>query len=88
MKIEFSCGHDIPDEDIIRRHERSMTNLQKAIKYCDTIKIYDNTSQKHELLFELDKLFVKSIENVEFPKWINKIIKLSSLKLGCEIEFI
>jgi predicted ABC-type ATPase len=81
-------GHNIPDEDIIRRHRRSMENLKKAIKYCDKTKIYDNTLQKHELLFELDGILVKSMENLELPKWIHKIITPFSLKLGGEIEFI
>lgn len=81
-------GHNIPDEDIIRRHERSMKNLRKAIGYCDKAKIYDNTLQKHELLFELEGVFVKSIENLDIPKWINKIVNISTLKLGNEIAFI
>lgn len=81
-------GHNIPDGDIIRRHGRSMKNLRKAIEYCDRTKIYDNTFNKHELLFELEGMVIKSIENIEFPKWIQKIINLTSLKVGSKIEFI
>lgn len=46
-------GHNIPDEDIIRRHDRSMKNLKKAITYVDRVKVYDNTTSKYKLLFEL-----------------------------------
>lgn len=80
-------GHNIPDEDIIRRHERSMKNLKNAIQYCDQTRIYDNTSKKHQLLFELDGKSIKSIENVEFPTWVGEIIDPQTLKLGCEVEF-
>jgi predicted ABC-type ATPase len=81
-------GHNIPDEDIIRRHGRSMKNLSKAIEYCDKTKIYDNTFNKHQLLFELDGKLVQSIENIKNPPWVQEIINPASLKLGREIEFI
>ncbi len=81
-------GHNIPDEDIIRRHERSMKNLKKALEYSNRIKIYDNTFNKHQLLFELEGLSVKSIENVKMPQWVYEIINLVSLKLGGKLELL
>ena len=81
-------GHNIPDEDIIRRHGRSMKNLKKALEYSDRIKIYDNTFKKHQLLFELEGLSVKSIENVKMPQWVYEIINLATLKLGGKLVLV
>ena len=81
-------GHNIPDEDIIRRHERSMKNFSKALEFSDRTKVYDNTFNKHQLLFELERRTIKSIENVKFPKWLHDLIHISSLKLGGEINFL
>jgi predicted ABC-type ATPase len=81
-------GHNIPDEDIIRRYGRSMKNFSKALEYADKTKVYDNTFKQHQLLFELEGKVVKSIENVDLPNWVQFIIETSSLKLGQNLSFI
>ena len=37
-------GHGIKEEDIRRRYEQSLKNLQKIIPLCNQIFIYDNTN--------------------------------------------
>lgn len=81
-------GHNVPDEDIIRRHNRSINNLRKAIVYSDKTKIYDNTFNKHQLVLELDGPIIKSMEHIVLPDWFNKVIKPQSLKLGAELRFV
>lgn len=35
-------GHDIPQEDVIRRHEKRFEDLMKILPYCDEVHFYDN----------------------------------------------
>lgn len=37
-------GHNVPDEDIRRRYERSLNNLPKAIALADNVLVYDNST--------------------------------------------
>jgi predicted ABC-type ATPase len=36
-------GHDVPEEDIRRRFERSMANLPLAAEFVDLLSVYDNS---------------------------------------------
>jgi predicted ABC-type ATPase len=65
-------GHDVPREDILRRYERSLANLNKAAKIVDTLILYDNsTSAGHQLLatIEGDRMVVYV---PELPGWVAK----------------
>jgi predicted ABC-type ATPase len=65
-------GHDVPREDILRRYERSLANLNKAAKIVDTLILYDNsTSAGHQLLatIEGDRSVVYM---PELPSWVAK----------------
>lgn len=35
-------GHDIPADDVIRRHNSRFENLAKILPYCDEVHFYDN----------------------------------------------
>jgi predicted ABC-type ATPase len=65
-------GHDVPREDILRRYDRSLANLNKAAKVVDTLILYDNsTSAGHQLLatVEGDRAVVYV---TELPSWVAK----------------
>jgi predicted ABC-type ATPase len=36
-------GHDVPEEDIRRRFERSMANSPLAAEFVDLLSVYDNS---------------------------------------------
>jgi len=36
-------GHGIPQDDIMRRYDRSFENLEKILPLCDRIEIHDNS---------------------------------------------
>lgn len=38
-------GHDIPQEDVIRRYETRFDSLIKLLPYCDEVKFYDNENR-------------------------------------------
>ena len=48
-------GHDVPQEDIVRRYERSLENLPSAIEKADKTTLYDNSGRRTEIVGHLDK---------------------------------
>jgi predicted ABC-type ATPase len=65
-------GHDVPREDILRRYERSLANLNKAAKIVDLLILYDNsTAAGHQILATIEGdsqvLYV-----AELPSWVAK----------------
>nr|AIW54596.1 Zeta toxin PezT [Clostridium botulinum]AIW54778.1 Zeta toxin PezT [Clostridium botulinum] len=62
-------GHNIPKELIYQRYDKSLNNLNLAMKIADAIKIYDNSKdKKRETVFiaENNKILYKS---KEIPNW-------------------
>lgn len=43
-------GHDVPDEDIVRRYHRSLANLPKAKAMADSYTILDNSNQGYTVV--------------------------------------
>lgn len=77
IKIRVSQGgHDIPEEDVLRRYPRSLRNLSKAMEVCDEILIYDN-SVDFELvcIVECGKEVYKN-KGVEAP-WVSALINMN-----------
>ena len=65
-------GHDVPVEDILRRYERSLANLNKAAKIVDELILYDNsTNAGHQLIaaIESDRTVIYV---PELPDWVVK----------------
>jgi predicted ABC-type ATPase len=65
-------GHDVPREDILRRYERSLANLNKAAKIVDELILYDNsTDAGHQILaaIESDRTVIYV---PELPNWVAK----------------
>jgi predicted ABC-type ATPase len=73
-------GHDVPREDILRRYDRSLANLNKAAKIVDELILYDNsTDAGHQLIAAT--LFQRGCANEsyrtviyvsELPSWVVK----------------
>jgi predicted ABC-type ATPase len=65
-------GHDVPREDILRRYDRSLANLNKAAKIVDELILYDNsTSVGHQLLATIEG--DRTVAYVpELPSWVAK----------------
>lgn len=36
-------GHDVPEDKIVSRYEKSLRNISRILQYCDIMHIYDNT---------------------------------------------
>jgi predicted ABC-type ATPase len=67
-------GHNVPNEDIARRYERSINNLPKAFEVADRAYILDNSTTKLDLLYFKNGRIEKQIKYI-LPKWAEKSIK-------------
>jgi predicted ABC-type ATPase len=53
-------GHEIPDRDVLRRYEASLSRLPKALMLANQAVIIDNSAKKPVRLMEIaDRLFMK-----------------------------
>jgi predicted ABC-type ATPase len=64
----------VPRADILRRYERSLTNLSKAAKIADQLTLYDNsTAVGHQLIATVEGtqavIYVQ-----ELPRWLDRAI--------------
>jgi predicted ABC-type ATPase len=65
-------GHDVPIDDILRRYDRSLANLNKAAKIVDRLILYDNsTAAGHQILATIEG-DSKVIYVSELPSWVVK----------------
>lgn len=65
-------GHNVPTEDILRRYERSLLNLNKAAKIVDRLALYDNsTNVGHQLVATIENsqtvIYMKKL-----PVWVDR----------------
>lgn len=71
-------GHDIPTEDILRRHKRSIENLIQNLEILDNLLVVDNSNLNGELIIEYSQGLIRYQSN-HVPQWVNPIIsKLKS----------
>jgi len=69
-----SGGHNVPEEDIRRRYERSLVNLPIALRFTDNAIIFDNsTNLGHQIKLTIENK--KVIEQAEtLPEWLIRAI--------------
>lgn len=67
-----SNGHGVPESDITRRRQKSLKNLEKAIKLADTVTVFDNSQNLNHRNF-LKVLRIKDGKvkylSDNLPKW-------------------
>ena len=64
-------GHDVPEEKIISRYERSLRNLSKLVRIADHTRVIDNSGDKPHLICEVRD---QQITIWETPQWSKKAI--------------
>jgi predicted ABC-type ATPase len=62
-------GHSVPDDDVRRRYERSISNAVRALRDVDVAKFYDNTGDRARLVLaaEAGKIVWRADP---FPAWL------------------
>lgn len=62
-------GHNVPDDDVMRRYSRSIKNLEQALKFADRALVMDNSEKKGlRLVFSQEHGKVKYLSE-NLPKW-------------------
>ena len=62
-------GHDVPQDKIVSRYYRSLSNLKEAVKYTDRAYIFDNSSHKRTWICEITNATKVEIKQDNIPKW-------------------
>ncbi len=61
-------GHDVPEEDIHRRYDRSVANLPVAVERADHALVFDNSTKRgFQLVAYFDQGQPESLD--ELPSW-------------------
>jgi len=61
-------GHNVPMADVLRRFDRSMTNLSIAMTIADRSYVIDNSGTRRRLLLSYENGKVKRLAKV-IPRW-------------------
>ena len=76
-------GHDVPEEKIISRYERSLRNLAKIVRIADHTRVIDNSENEPHLICEVLNQLVTIWETAH---WNKKEIVTCSHRLCLRIE--
>ena len=61
-------GHAVPPEDVARRFERSLNNLNDSFNVAHRIFILDNSDERRHLLFSMEGGRIKHLSS-QLPDW-------------------
>jgi len=64
-------GHDVPEDKIISRYEKSLRNLTLLVRIADHTRVIDNSNDKPRLICEVHNQHVTIWEN---EQWTRKAI--------------
>lgn len=71
-------GHGVPEEKIRSRYEKALSLIPELVNVCDSLNIWDNSTETPYRIFRKKK---DSIDIFENPIWdvneIKKIIKIN-----------
>jgi predicted ABC-type ATPase len=62
-------GHDVPDEDVRRRYERSLANLMPAVARANEAWLYDNSGDQPQLVLEARNGSI-AWRAADLPAWV------------------
>jgi len=73
-------GHNVPEEDIRRRYERSLANLPIALQLIDNAIIFDNsTDVGHQIKLSIQARKITQ-QAEELPEWLIRAIPPEQLQ--------
>ena len=65
-------GHDVPDEDIRRRYERSLSNLPVPLRLVNEAWLFDNGGDEPQIMLETREGVVTWRAEHE-PEWVTRV---------------
>ena len=71
----LSGGHNVPEDKIKSRYERSLRNLHEAILLSDRAYIFDNSESSHKWIAEYDGATGElRYKEDEIPQWVEQYV--------------
>jgi predicted ABC-type ATPase len=67
-----SGGHNVPDENVRRRYQRSLVNAVEALRIAHEAVVYDNSGLRHKKALELRNGIV-TWHIAQKPKWVSEL---------------
>ncbi|MGE4337651.1 MAG: AAA family ATPase [Pigmentiphaga sp.] len=71
-------GHFVPDDDVVRRYQRSLANLAAGVSAVDRAWLLDNTGERMRLVATIERGQVKS-STVALPEWV-QVAKIPAIE--------
>lgn len=71
-------GHFVPDDDVVRRYQRSLANLAAGVSAVDRAWLLDNTGERTRLVATIECGQVKSFA-VALPEWV-QVAKIPAIE--------
>lgn len=65
-------GHSVPEEKIKSRYDKALSLIPELVEVCDSLNIWDNSTEKPYHIFRKKKDKIDIFEN---PIWTNEDIK-------------
>lgn len=65
-------GHHIATEDILRRHQTSLTNLLEHLNLIDHLIVIDDSKSAGEIVLEANQTTIKH-HGTHLPNWVEMI---------------
>lgn len=56
-------GHDVPEQDILRRFDRSLANLPIAMQLSDTVRVLNNSGERRRPLLKINQGRVRDCQS-------------------------
>jgi len=69
-------GHDVPDDKIANRYERSLRFATEVLKHADRAFLFDNSGSSPLLVGErlTNGIFEHRVPSAQLPRWFKKYI--------------
>lgn len=67
-------GHSVPPDKVRERYVRTMQNLKPALAYCYRAYIFDNSTDKTQLIAEMSTEKIISVHHDSVPEWFYRYV--------------
>jgi len=67
-------GHDVPDEDIRRRYNRSLMNLPETLRFVNQAVVYDNSGAEAQKMLEVQAGII-TWHAISESLWVNRLVE-------------
>lgn len=73
-------GHNIPEEDVIRRYNKRFTDLARILPLCDEAEFFDNENGFVQVAEYMGGEIIKKGEYI--PLWLSEAMKICNIQIS------